>query len=783
VVSNICKFAHSQYSQSFNPSALGASKITTYSLLFFKKIDSFFSHVAYFSPSRGFLTRHRYQTMCTLRISKAVATLSSSARAVEKVSNGHDAFIPPPQTAAPQDAVTHAALSIESMWATVRDALVAMSAHALTSDAVRSLSEAIGKIAGGGDAAGKALFGTAAVRDALVAMSAHALTSDAVRSLSAAIGTIAGGGDAAGKPRFATAAVRDALVAMSQHATTPDAVRWLSEAIGKIGGGADAACKLLFGTAAVRDALVAMSQHATTSDAVRSLSEAIGKIAGGGDAARKALFGTAAVRDALVAMSVHATTSDAVRSLSEAIGTIAGGGDAAGKALFGTAAVRDALVAMSPDATTPDAVRSLSEAICKIAGGGDAACKLLFGTPAVRDALVAMSRHALTSDAVRSLSEAISKIAGEGDAAGKARFGTAAVRDALVAMSAHALTSDAVRWLSAASCNITCGGDAAGKPRFATAAVRDALVAMSMHATTPDAVRSLSEAVDKLCWHFGNSDINRSADVCLTSEDILDDKTIWPLVVQWLRSPLRFGCEKDLAVMRAHLVSSSTAVATFLAIHDGESVRRHELEIERFIDEYSMSADGTDALRSLDSRSECKRAESPFCSRIVFAWQGVATSAVNNICRDGPRSLRTTDAGYFGAGVYFALEAEYAAMYCKPDDASGECALILFAVSVSSVYPVTVEADYRDTADDAACNGFSRFYVPRSCSSMPLMRGYDAHFIPVKQYGYVHPLTGACTARCVDYQAAPAHLAEYHELVVASHHRCLPIAVVYFTRR
>jgi hypothetical protein len=289
--------------------------------------------------------------------------------------------------------------------------------------------------------------------------------------------------------------------------------------------------------------------------------------------------------------------------------------------------------------------------------------------------------------------------------------------------------------------------------------------------------------VDKLRWHFGNSDIKHSGDVCLTSEDILDDKTIWPFVVQRLRSPLRFGCEKDLAVMRAHLVSSSTAVATFLALHDGESVRRHELKIERFIAEYSMSADATEALLALDSHSECKRAESPSCSRIVFAWQGVATSAVNNICRDGPRSLRTTDAGYFGAGVYFALEAEYAAMYCKPDDASGECALILFAVSVSRVYPVTVEADYRETADDAACNGFSRFYVPRSCPSMPLMRGYDAHFIPVKQYGYVHPLTGASTARCVDYQAAPARLAEYHELVVASHHRCLPIAVVYFTRR
>ncbi len=48
---------------------------------------------------------------------------------------------------------------------------------------------------------------------------------------------------------------------------------------------------------------------------------------------------------------------------------------------------------------------------------------------------------------------------------------------------------------------------------------------------------------------------------------------------------------------------------------------------------------------------------------IVLAWHGTAAQYVESVCRDGPRSFRTTDGGFFGAGSYFAAEMEYATRY------------------------------------------------------------------------------------------------------------------------
>ena len=53
---------------------------------------------------------------------------------------------------------------------------------------------------------------------------------------------------------------------------------------------------------------------------------------------------------------------------------------------------------------------------------------------------------------------------------------------------------------------------------------------------------------------------------------------------------------------------------------------------------------------------------SPHCN-IVFAWHGAPAQHVEAVCRDGPRSFRTTDGGFFGAGSYFAAELEYATRY------------------------------------------------------------------------------------------------------------------------
>jgi hypothetical protein len=263
------------------------------------------------------------------------------------------------------------------------------------------------------------------------------------------------------------------------------------------------------------------------------------------------------------------------------------------------------------------------------------------------------------------------------------------------------------------------------------------------------------------------------------SEDIRCDARLWSFVKERLRLPPN---EPLNHITRAIFVTKSdAAVNAFLVLHEAEcSSRAQNSALHAKV---VRNDDGASAIAKLKSMFEERIpiGALPPAARIVFAWHGVAKHLVKDVCRDGPRNFRTTDPGFFGAGVYFAREAAYAAFYSKGD---GERAVILFAVSLSQAYPITVKEDYRTAAEevniDPRCHGFSKFYSPTSGSAIALTARCDAHFIPVKQYGSVHPRTGQPTQRHVDYQAVVASAAEFHELVIGSHHRCIPIAVVYF---
>jgi hypothetical protein len=52
-------------------------------------------------------------------------------------------------------------------------------------------------------------------------------------------------------------------------------------------------------------------------------------------------------------------------------------------------------------------------------------------------------------------------------------------------------------------------------------------------------------------------------------------------------------------------------------------------------------------------------------SRIVFAWFGTSENRLDAVCRDGLRALRVRDDGFFGNGVYLAMEADYARRYAQ----------------------------------------------------------------------------------------------------------------------
>jgi hypothetical protein len=175
-------------------------------------------------------------------------------------------------------------------------------------------------------------------------------------------------------------------------------------------------------------------------------------------------------------------------------------------------------------------------------------------------------------------------------------------------------------------------------------------------------------------------------------------------------------------------------------------------------------------------------------SRIVFAWHGTPENRLAAVCRDGLRVLRGRDGGFFGDGVYLAMEADYALRYAGVtlcDDRTQPTTLILYACSISQVYPVTLEADYRPPEEDLGRDdcGYSRFYD--GAASKPLENKYDAHFIPVRDCATCHPWDGKTqTARDVDYQAAteqhpnPALRPTAHELVLGNPLRCTAVALV-----
>lgn len=107
----------------------------------------------------------------------------------------------------------------------------------------------------------------------------------------------------------------------------------------------------------------------------------------------------------------------------------------------------------------------------------------------------------------------------------------------------------------------------------------------------------------------------------------------------------------------------------------------------------------------------------------------------------------------------------------------------LFAVSVSQAKVITVADDYRLLEDDRTphLHGFSNFYSGDPQLAVALAPKYDAHFIPVRWYGHTHPrMPQIHTPVDIDYQAADEHEATAHELVISSHHRCVPLAVMYY---
>ncbi|CUG87285.1 Hypothetical protein, putative, partial [Bodo saltans] len=123
-------------------------------------------------------------------------------------------------------------------------------------------------------------------------------------------------------------------------------------------------------------------------------------------------------------------------------------------------------------------------------------------------------------------------------------------------------------------------------------------------------------------------------------------------------------------------------IDTFISSHkrEGKDIRRNEKL------QSDMSSDPAFA-SALERLKQSCIPDDQSGSRIVLGWHGTSIQCVEKICRDGLRPLRTTDCGFFGTGSYFALEASYAARYCRCDE-SEEMAIVLFAISFTQVMPI-----------------------------------------------------------------------------------------------
>jgi hypothetical protein len=166
----------------------------------------------------------------------------------------------------------------------------------------------------------------------------------------------------------------------------------------------------------------------------------------------------------------------------------------------------------------------------------------------------------------------------------------------------------------------------------------------------------------------------------------------------------------------------------------------------------AVVADGTSDLRR---RLEPRTPQLPPHCNILLAWHGTSSDRVYQVAHTGIRSLRHTDAGFFGVGSYTTLDAWYAANYST----SSEKCVLLVAVVVGNVRVITKQFDYTGKAAmPYCCDHFGK----------AMMANVDTYYVPVKDGGSPE-----------DYQACSAHEAEARELVSADYSHCWPIAAVF----
>jgi len=116
---------------------------------------------------------------------------------------------------------------------------------------------------------------------------------------------------------------------------------------------------------------------------------------------------------------------------------------------------------------------------------------------------------------------------------------------------------------------------------------------------------------------------------------------------------------------------------------------------------------------------------------VVKGWHGAHWSNVNSIGAKGFLNLKTTDEGYFGSGVYFAPQLEYAVRYSTGQlvtgkgyrpNLNGEFVVIMSFLAIAKPYYITWNRD-------------GDIRIPSKCrlACQPIVEGFDSHYVRVDQ--------------------------------------------------
>ena len=159
----------------------------------------------------------------------------------------------------------------------------------------------------------------------------------------------------------------------------------------------------------------------------------------------------------------------------------------------------------------------------------------------------------------------------------------------------------------------------------------------------------------------------------------------------------------------------------------------------------------------------------------LLVFHGCTHDAAHNICRTGFASISTTDAGYFGRGIYATTYAQYAAEYANGaltgkamPNANGEFVILVAWATPGLAYPITRDHAGAD-CDYIPGDVSSRFYSNRGEPAKALRSPFDSHYVCIRRDDQ----------QCIDgmrHDVEP----EYDELVLGDASQLLPCYRLYF---